>query len=324
MTTTPVPVLESLGPPSSLALPSYASSQVVVDAPGVGQGHWVGAPSAVREGDGFWLAYRVRRPLDEGRGVAVTLAWSPDGVSAVEVGSIRRETFGAASLERPALVRRPDGGWRLYVSCATPGSKHWWIDAIDAGTVADLAHALPVTVLAGSDDLAVKDPVVTVGADGWRMWVCCHPLDEVDHEDRMTTRLLAGDDGLTWSDGFTALSPDPAPVAAAVPAGRWDRRGTRIAAVVEPENGPAYALYDGRATAQENWFERTGIAVLQDDGTFAALGDEPVAQAPHGTGALRYACVVELADGGYRLFFEASREDGAHDLRTQVVAPARA
>ncbi|WP_289032471.1 hypothetical protein, partial [uncultured Arsenicicoccus sp.] len=35
-----------------------------------------------------------------------------------------RESFGAASLERPALVRLDDG-WRLYFSCATPGSKHW-------------------------------------------------------------------------------------------------------------------------------------------------------------------------------------------------------
>jgi hypothetical protein len=317
MTTTPLPLLDSL------LIPDYAASQVVVDAPGAGEGHWVGAPSAVRDGDGFWLAYRVRRPVDEGRGVATTLAWSPDGVRVEEVGSIRRETFGAASLERPALVRRPDGGWRLYVSCATPGSKHWWIDAIDAETVADLAHALPVTVLAGSDQLAVKDPVVSVGPDGWRMWVCCHPLDVAGQEDRMTTRLVTSHDGLVWSDGVTVLAPEPAPVAAPVETGRWDRRGTRIVAIVEPLDGPAYALYDGRATAQENWFERTGIAVVQADGTFAALGDEPVAQAPHGTGALRYTCVVGLAEGGYRLFFEASREDGAHDLRTAVIPADR-
>jgi hypothetical protein len=33
---------------------------------------------------------------------------------------------------RPALARTDDGGWRLDVCSATPGSKHWWIDALDA------------------------------------------------------------------------------------------------------------------------------------------------------------------------------------------------
>ena len=84
--------------PLSCVVPSYAASSTVVEAPGAGEGHWVGAPSAVLDGEGFWLAYRVRHPLEAGRGVAVTLAWSPDGVRVEEVGSVRRETFGAASL----------------------------------------------------------------------------------------------------------------------------------------------------------------------------------------------------------------------------------
>ena len=43
-----------------------------------------------------------------------------------------RESFDCESLERPALVALPGGGWRLYVSCATPGTKHWRVDALDA------------------------------------------------------------------------------------------------------------------------------------------------------------------------------------------------
>jgi len=171
------------------------------------------------------------------------------------------------------------------------------------------------------------------------MWVCCHPLDRACHEDRMTTELVTSQDGLSWSPGVRVLAPsDPALPESALPESalpesalpgssgtpRWDRRGTRVAAVVEPVDGEPYVLYDGRATAAENWFERTGIAVLRPDGTFAPVGDAPVAEAPHGTRALRYSCVVPLPDGGYRLFFEASRPDGAHDLRTQVHPPAGA
>jgi hypothetical protein len=35
-------------------------------------------------------------------------------------------------------VPHPDGDWRLYLSCATPGTPHWRIDALDADQVADL------------------------------------------------------------------------------------------------------------------------------------------------------------------------------------------
>ena len=51
-----------------------------------------------------------------------------------------REAFGAESFERPVLVPLREGGWRLYLSCATPGSKHWWVDSLTADTVEGLPH----------------------------------------------------------------------------------------------------------------------------------------------------------------------------------------
>jgi hypothetical protein len=69
----------------------------------------------------FWLAYRIRRPLDSGRGVGVVVAKSVDGVNFKPVAAVSREAFGAASLERPAILPT-DAGWRLYLSCATPNS----------------------------------------------------------------------------------------------------------------------------------------------------------------------------------------------------------
>ena len=111
----------------ALPLPTYDDCEVVVPAPSAGPGNWSGAASAVLHDGVFWLTYRVRRPLSEGRGVSVVVARSDDGVSFTPVADVHRDAFGCESFERPVLVplpRTPEspGGWRLYLSCATASS----------------------------------------------------------------------------------------------------------------------------------------------------------------------------------------------------------
>ena len=280
----------------------------MVSAGAPGPGNWAGAASATVAEGYVYLAYRVRRPLTAGRGVSVVVARSADGLDFEPVTEVFRDDFGADSFERPVVVQRPDGGWRLYLSCATPGSKHWWIEALDADAPQLLAAGERTIVLPGSETEAVKDPVVVVDEQGWWMWVCCHPLTEAGQEDRMSTRLAWSPDGLSWEWRGTALEPTP---------GSWDARGARVTAVLAAD--PLVVLYDGRATAEQNWHETTGLAV-QVDGRLAAVGNAPVARSPHSDGALRYVTAVRLPDGGTRFYFEAARPDGAHDLYTSVAS----
>ena len=285
-------------------LPSPEGLEVVVPAPDAGPGNWSGAASAVLVDGVFWLTYRVRRPLGVGRGVSVVVARSDDGVRFTEVAEVQREAFGTESFERPVLVPLPEGGWRLYLSCATPGSKHWWVDSLTAASPADLPQGERRVVLPGDPKLAVKDPVILVSGREWQMWVCCHPLDDPGHEDRMSTRHLVSSDGLEWHDRGEVLTGSP---------GTWDARGARVTAVLS--TSPLVVLYDGRADALANWHETTGLARWDGTRLVADPAIEPIAS-PHSDGAFRYGCAVPLPDGRTRFYLESARPDGAHDLVT--------
>jgi hypothetical protein len=269
-----------------------------VSPPAEGVGYWAGGPSAVWQDGVFWLAYRLRRPVDKGRGYANVVARSDDGVHFETVETLTSDSFNSASLERPALVPLADGGWRVYVSCSTWQSKHWWVEAVD------LADDARKVVLPGDAATAWKDVVVQRDGDSWHMWACRHPLDGGDDEaDRMSSWYLTSDDGIEWVLATEALAPTP---------GSWDARGARIASVLAVDDGWT-AFYDGRASAMENWHERTGFALGTDASAFTAAGGPT----PEGQTA-RYLSIASLP-AGYQLYWEASRVDGAHELRTAYV-----
>jgi hypothetical protein len=70
-------------------------------------------------------------------------------------------------VERPALIRTGSGRWRMYVSCATPGTKHWWVGALEAADPGGLADAQVRTVFSGDERTGVKDPVIRRDGDRW-------------------------------------------------------------------------------------------------------------------------------------------------------------
>lgn len=277
-------------------LPRLQPATVAVPAPGPGPQRWAGAPSAVLDTDGsVVLAYRVRDGKDHN-----VIARSADGERFTPIGMITPARLGAAMVERPALTRTPDGRWRLYVSCATPGTKHWWIGLLESSTVDGLLTAEVRPVLTGDEHTGVKDPVLHHDGNRWHAWVCCHLLDIPGAEDRMATGYATSADGLQWTWHGTVLT------------GRtdtWDARGTRLTAIL-PDGR---AAYDGRATAEENWFERTGLAHPTGRGPrLSQLPDSPVID-------IRYLEILPLPTGAHRLYYEARLPDESHELRTELV-----
>lgn len=286
--------------------PDPASARVVLSAPESGREAWAGAPSAVVAGGEIYLAYRMRAP--ERRGYAVRIARSADGVRFTTLLTISKEQMDCESLERPALVLADDGTWRLYLSCATWGTKHWRVELIEAATPAAFDPALRRVVLPGDAATAVKDPVIVRGDGRWHLWAAVHPLDDPDHTDRMRTDYATSPDGLCWTWHGTALHPR---------AGAWDARGARVAAVSFTPGGVT-AYYDGRATAAQNCEERTGLAAGPGPGELMALDGGPVAQSRHHGHGLRYLSAVDLPDGSQRFYYELTNASGSHDLVTEL------
>src|SRR6266566_1440847 len=159
--------------PGAALLPRPDESTVVIAPPGTGQGYWAGAPSAALGDDGIYLAYRLRRPIGA-------------------------EEAAAESLERPGLVRDRSGRWRLYLSCATPGTKHWRIELLEAAHPAEFDVGRRLVVLPGDAATGVKDPVIRLNGS-WQLWACCHPLADPAEADQMVSGYATSSDGLDWT-----------------------------------------------------------------------------------------------------------------------------
>lgn len=279
-------------------LPRWEDSQPVLHTV-PGTGNWIGAASALIHDGHIYLAYRDRHPVDQGRGNQAYVCRSPldDGIHFDLVCTIDKSDMDAESLERPALDVTPEGDWDLYLSCATFNSKHWRIDKLRASGPEDFRPATRATVFPGSAEFGIKDPVLVRG-QGLRIWATLHPLTEGDdNADKMIS--------VDASTCTPVMEPEP---------GTWYSRGTRITAILGD-----YAYFDGRASAAQNFEERTGLA--RWDGSRYIPEAGPVSS-PFGGGALRYVSAITLPDGTVRLYYESATEYGSHELRTEVLTRA--
>lgn len=302
---------------------------VVVREPlGEGKGWWAGAPTAIYDDETskFYLYYRLRKPRELGRGVECRIAHSEDGLHFEDIWAATKEQINTPSVEKSCLVKKPDGGFRLYLSLVGPDNK-WRIEMTEAARPAEFDPSQRVVTLTPGDIQAegVKDPVVVNIGGLWHMLVSYAPspqqtTNELHQQMHATgdvyntgitkshTGLAISNDGLRWSWEGDILSP---------PAEGWDAYCTRIGAVLYVP--PVFVgFYDGSASVVENYEEQAGLAISFDLRHWQRITTSgPFVASPYG--CIRYIEALEL-EGNIFYYYEYTRADGSHELRGNRVA----
>ena len=271
-------------------------------------GFWAGGCSAIYDPDTkkFYLYYRVRKPLDQGRGGECHVAESDDGVNFTTIWTGKKEEFGGAeSIEAAALIKSLDGKYRLYISYVNPSNRKWDLDLLEADHPSqfDPAKRIPIYGAEDLDSEGVKDPYVAIVGGQYYLFVHYAPRallpDDATYDELHGTGNVFATDKGKGSSGL-AISSDGINftwMGDILPPGKhWDRKLTRIDTMLyEP---PVFTiLYSGRSDVKETYEDRTGIAISLDLQTFHKLTEEaPALSSPHNTGALRYSDAVPMAN----------------------------
>ena len=313
-------------------LPTFDTEDgaTVVEPPGRGPGHWAGACSVLKDGDVYYLYYRFRRPRGVGpdRGYECHIAESSDGVHFSDIWRMEKAALETTSMERACLVRTLGGKYRLYVSYVDPADGRWRIDLMEAESCGgfDPASRTPCLAADACGCEGVKDPWVFLLGGVWHMILSYAMPTKTATQDERTqmhashdvyntgitksaTALATSPDGVRWKWEGDIFSP---------PETGWDCYCRRISGLVWTP--PVWtALYDGSASVEQNYEERTGIAISTGLRRFSsACPRGPVFGTHHGPGGVRYADPVQTGSA-CRFYYEYTREDGAHELRVSVV-----
>ena len=306
-----------------------ADGETIIAPPGQGTGFWAGAPSVLydNESSRFYLYYRIRRqrPI---RGGECFIAESDDGLTFQTIWAATKEDFDSASVERFSLTKALDGKWLLYPSYVDSADSRWRIDIIEADSPGgfDVSQRKKLFIAEDVGAQGVKDPWVMI-VNGLYYMLISYAVSIGDMSDQDRARMHATGDvyntGLTLSSTALAVSGDghhyewlgdvfsPRP-------GAWDAYAARLGCLVPTANGWV-GYYDGSASLEGNYEERTGLVQSWDLHTFFRLSHAgPTIVSPHASGGLRYIDAVIFDDQIY-FYYEYCRPDGSHELRLNRV-----
>jgi hypothetical protein len=314
---------------------SLASGKIIREPVEFKNGYWVGAPGVFHAAAerAWYLTYRIRRPrgVTPDRGGEARIARSTDLQNWEDVWSVTKDKFASASIERSAIHKAPDGQWRYFTSYVDPADGRWCVSCLKSNNVCkfDPAQAKPLFNAASLQLEGIKDPWILAHDRAFYMFLSV-ALPTATTTQRSHSTLDIYNTGECLSATGLAISRDlenwqwqgivfkPRAIG-------WDRYCRRINSVV-PYREKFIAFYDGSSSHEENYEEKTGLAISSDLRRWECLTPSgPILTSPHGSGSLRYID-AQPTDGARNpaarslsVFYEFARPDSAHDLRFATV-----
>ena len=304
--------------------------QVIIEPTGSGNGYWVGACGVTYDpaSSKYYLSYRVREPRPV-RGGFCRIAESTDGIHFSTIWETTKEAYQSDSIEKSSLLKGPDGQWLFYTSYVHPEHKKWKVDLMKADSPdrLDISSRKEVLCPLEIGCEGVKDPFA-FNMDG-KIYLLVSYATGIDQatEDQARAMHATGDiynTGLTKSSTGLAVSNDGenfewlGDIFAPSQDG-WDKYASRLNSFIYR---PPFFLgfYDGSAKVEENYEERTGLAVSLDLMNWSRLTpDGPHVVSPHQTGSLRYCYPVDFG-GHVKVYYEYCRPDGSHEIRMNSIS----
>lgn len=291
-----------------------ATGTVIAEPIGSGYGYWAGGHKVSYDPEvGFVLFYRLRTPLEHGRGGHCRVAVSADGFDFTDVWESTKQELAADSIEVGHCLRHDAGEWRLYVSYERAGQPGYWrIDVLTGPGPGDLDTQGRRTVLdPTSFGLGfIKDPfVMRTDGGGYRLYATATPRSGPTSDGRTIVRgpqeetvVAESDDGLHFDRIEYVFE--------AAMDGSWHGQRARLNGLVPMGDGYLGA-FDGSSTAYDNYEERCGFLTSPDGITFHRLPGPWL-------GRVRYAFPLRVGDR-VLWYYEYTRDDGSHDLRVRAV-----
>ncbi len=288
-----------------------------------GYGHWVGGHSVTHDPDTgkFYMYYRIRKPLGQGRGGICHVAESDDGIRFKNIWQATKDQLDATSIEVGSLIKDPTSGkWRLYVSYQWTGGP-WRVDLIEADHPAnfDPLHHRTVMMPHEYGLASIKDPKVYIVGGLYVVFVCTLARKEWV-EDADGWRHPTGSDAagiLTSADGvyFKSFKYVFEPGGGAP--GDWGWFRSRMNSVVYLP--PVYVgFFDGGTTMYDQYEEMCGVAISHDlEKWYRVSTNGPWLSSPHG--CIRYIDALVVGSDIY-YYYEYTRKDGSHEIRVNKVA----
>ncbi len=304
-------------------VPDPKKGTTVFEPEGKGPGNWVGAPKVVYDSDNdkFYMYHRVRKPLGKGRGVKARIAESSNGEDFNVICEGTKDQLNANSLEAGSIIKDPNSGkWRLYISYQPKDQKSWRVSMVESKSpkVFDLREHRTVMLPGDYGLFSLKDPSVFIVGGQYYAFVSVDQegnyevVEKNGKEVRRpkgfdSTGLLTSPDGKYWRDFRFVLESG---------GGAQGERGhykARLNSLVWLP--PIFVgFFDGGDTFFDNFEEWAGVATSHDLENWKRVSrDGPWVESPHGS--IRYMDAL-IHEGQIHYFYEYTREDGSHEIRT--------